>query len=137
MRRIETHFASLVSAGVDNVVGALEFRAAERPDHPACILLERGEHALAPLTYAALWSAARRVAAVLCVRAAPGARVLLAFPAGGDFVIALFACFLAGMIAAPCPPPTLRLGGQRLAAIAADCDARLLLTQWPQDNAVS
>jgi len=128
MRLVERHFESLIAAGVGDIVGALAFRAAERPAAPACLLLDRGERETAPVSYSALWTMARRIAAGLTVHAAPGGRVLLAFPAGADFVAALFGCFIAGRIAVPAPPARNARGAARLEAIARDCRAALLLT---------
>ncbi len=143
MRRIERHFPSLERAGVTDMVGALAFRAAERPDADAYVLLEGGERPLPPLSYAALFAAARRVAGGLQARFAARSRVLLAFPAGLDFSVALFACFLADMIAVPAPSPRGSRSGTRLEVLARDCTAVALLTTagvrdaWPQGAGVT
>lgn len=128
MRRVATHFDSLVRAGVGDIVGALAFRARERADAPACLLLERGETPTSPVSFGALLHAAQRIAGGLAERTRGGDRVLLAFPAGADFGAALFGCLIAGCIAVPVPPARNARGAARLAAIARDCEASLLLT---------
>ncbi len=111
-----------------DMADALAVRAAERPDAPALVLLPPGDCPPVSMTYAALHARALAAAAGLRCRLPEGVRVLLAFPAGADFVVALFACFLAGMIAVPAPPPRGTRGSARLAAVAHDCSAALLLT---------
>lgn len=128
MRRQERHFESLERAGVADMLGALAFRAMERPEASACVLLEGGERAQAPLSYGDLFRRARHVAAGLRARYPARARVLLAFPAGGDFVIAFFACLLADMIAVPVAPPRGGRGIERLNRIVRDCTAAAVLT---------
>ncbi|MDX2234291.1 MAG: fatty acyl-AMP ligase [Hyphomonadaceae bacterium] len=127
MRQVARHFDSLVAAGAADMGDALAFRARERPLAPALVSLDRGEAPLPPVTYGALHARARVVAAGLRARLAPGARVLLAFPAGAAFVEALFGCFYAGVIAVPAPPVRGARAGARAAAMARDCDAALLL----------
>lgn len=128
MRRIERHFERLIAAGVRDMAGALAFRAAERPDAVAALLLEDGERPGERVTYAALLADARRIATALRRRTSDGARVVLAFPTGVAFLTALFGCFFAGRIAVPAPPPRGALGAARLTAIAADCSASTVLT---------
>jgi len=128
VRRIERHFPSLERAGVTDIVGALAFRAIERPDAEAYVLLENGEHPAPALTYGALLASSRRVAHGLRARLPARSRVLIAFPAGGDSVVALFGCFLADMIAVPAQPPRGGRGAARLEALARDCTAAALLT---------
>jgi thioester reductase-like protein len=69
-----------------------------------------------------------------------GERVVLAYPPGLDIIAAFFACARAGIIAVPTArPPAVegKSGGRggaalaRIAAIAADCGARVVLTDRP------
>ncbi|MCA9969271.1 MAG: AMP-binding protein [Anaerolineales bacterium] len=83
------------------------------------------------LTYAQLDHRARAVAAELQTRVAPGARVLLLYPPGLDYICGFFGCLYAGAIAVPAyPPDPARLAQTlpRLQAIAADAQASLVLT---------
>lgn len=125
---VESHFASLEQAGVRDVAGALAFRAIERPQATAAIVLRDGEQEEGALSYAELFVRACSVAASIRRRTSPGDRVVLAFPTGLDFLSALFGCFFAAVIAVPAPPPRGSRGLARLKAICADCAATLILT---------
>lgn len=85
----------------------------------------------APVTYAELDAAARRVAAALAARGATGEPVLLLYPPGRAYVEGFFGCLYAGAIAVPAYPPDparLERTLPRLRALIADCGARLALT---------
>lgn len=71
---------------------------------------------------------ARQIAALLQTRARAGDRVLLMFPAGIDYLCALFGCFFAGMVAVPAYPPLNPRLRERLAAVSEDCTAAVALT---------
>lgn len=58
----------------------------------------------------------------------PGDRVLLAFPAGIDFVVAFLASVRAGLIPVPVPYPKPRRPFSRYQSVAMDCGAKLGLT---------
>ncbi|MFT0182929.1 amino acid adenylation domain-containing protein [Pseudomonas benzopyrenica] len=89
---------------------------------------EQGE---TPLTYRELDARARAIARRLLVEAAPGARAVLLFPSGPEYVAAFFGCLYAGVIAVPAyPPESLRPQHlARLHGILANCEPRLVLTQ--------
>jgi thioester reductase-like protein len=60
-----------------------------------------------------------------------GDRVLLAYPAGLELIAAFFACARIGLIPVPvCPPTAMNrgFGGERLSIMAADCQARAVLS---------
>jgi acyl-CoA synthetase (AMP-forming)/AMP-acid ligase II len=82
--------------------------------------------------YAALDLRARQIAVALrCRGVRPGDRVLLAYPAGLEFVRAFWGCLYAGAVAVPGVPPQagrLQRTVPRLRRIAEDCAPRLLLT---------
>ncbi|WP_244117369.1 non-ribosomal peptide synthetase/type I polyketide synthase [Burkholderia gladioli] len=83
------------------------------------------------LDYAQLAERVRCCAAGLQQRLEPGAAVLILFPSGIDYVIALLACFHAGMIGVPVNLPgvaRVRRVLPKISAIAADCGARAVLT---------
>jgi len=83
------------------------------------------------ITYGELDRRARILAARLQRSGAAGARALLLYPPGLDYVAALFGCFYAGTIAVPAYPPDLSRAGRtlpRLRAIARDARATLALT---------
>ena len=97
----------------ETLVGVLRARAAERPHDVAFISLG-DDDSETRLTFGDLDRRARTVAALLRRRFGAGARVLLLFPTGLDFVAAFFGCLYAGVVAVPCPLPE-RGRGERLA----------------------
>lgn len=75
--------------------------------------------------------AARVIAASVPASVPRGARAVLLYPPGLDFACAFFACAMRGLVAVPAyPPDPLRLARSlpRLRAIAADCQAAVILT---------
>src|SRR5437868_14602250 len=106
-------------------------RADRQPDQRAFTFLQAGTTAEAHLTYAALDRQARAIATRLQDRVAPGARALLLYPPGLEYIAALFGCFYAGVVAVPAyPPDPSRLARTlpRLQALAADARPVLALT---------
>jgi acyl-CoA synthetase (AMP-forming)/AMP-acid ligase II len=91
-----------------------------------------GESRVADVTYQELDCKARAVAAALAAQAPPGSRVLLAYPAGLEFIAALLGCLYANMVVVPAFPPEpgrSRRSLPRLRAIAKDAQPRLALTE--------
>ena len=80
-------------------------RADSRGDQVALGFLDDGEEVTAELTWGALDTRTSDVAAVLSESFPEGARILLLFPPGLDFVIAFLACLRAGRVAVPAIPP--------------------------------
>lgn len=79
-------------------------RAAEQPDRKFFSFLENGSEESDSLTPREVDAQARAIAAELQKHAPAGARVLLNYPPGLEFVTAFFGCLYAGMIAVPIPP---------------------------------
>jgi acyl-CoA synthetase (AMP-forming)/AMP-acid ligase II len=105
--------------------------AAEKPDSIAFGFLADGEDELVELTYAELARQARRVAALLADRLAPGGRAVLVYPPGLEFITAFFGCQLAGVVAVPAYPPAppgMDASTLRLRRIACDAGAEAVLT---------
>src|SRR4051794_14451158 len=106
-------------------------RAQEAPERTACVVRDgRGEEAR--FSYAELDERARGLAARLQSEISPGARVILLYPAGVEFVVAFLACLHAGVIAVPAPAP---LDGrpaeralERLGTLCASADPEATLT---------
>jgi acyl-CoA synthetase (AMP-forming)/AMP-acid ligase II len=110
-------------------VDVLRYHAARCPNDPAYIFLpERGGERLS-LTFAELYASAEALAGTLAEQSQIGDRALLLFSPGLDFIVAFFACLIAGVIAVPMMVP--RRAGSRdaSAAILADCSPRLVLTR--------
>lgn len=83
----------------------LRRRAEARGDELALGFLDDGEQVSASFTVGALDARVDDVAALLVERFPEGARVLLLFPPGLDFVVAFLACLRAGRVAVPAIPP--------------------------------
>ncbi len=115
----------------DSLAGVLRDHADRQPDRVACGFLPDGESDLTALTYAQLDHEARRIADLLADRLAPGARAILVYDPGIEFVAAFFGCLYAGVAAVPVTPPSppgLELGLASLQRIRADSGAEALLT---------
>ncbi|HVK54840.1 MAG TPA: beta-ketoacyl synthase N-terminal-like domain-containing protein, partial [Burkholderiales bacterium] len=109
------------------LVDLLKLRALSTPSRIALIELADGELESGRITFAELDSRARNVAAALSAEGLSGERVLLAFPSGIDYVVALWGCLYAGAIAVPAYPPTSSAHGERLHQVMDDCAAKLIL----------
>jgi len=57
-----------------------------------------------------------------------GERVLLGFPPGLDFLVGLFGCLYAGLVAVPAYPPRFHKPDPRLEGMVIDCQPAILLT---------
>ncbi len=110
--------------------------AGERRLHGYAFLGD-GEHETARLSFQELEAAAASLGARLARVADPRSNVLLAYPPGLDFIVAFFGCLFAGLVPVPVCPPHPRRGHERLAAIAADCAARHLLTNAAGERLVA
>lgn len=109
----------------------LRARAELSPDALAFAWLADGTEDGPRFAYAELDREARAVAVALRDAAEPGDRALLVFAPGLEFVAAFFGCLYAGLVPVPTYPPRLdrpAQGWQALAAVAADCGPRVLLT---------
>lgn len=83
------------------------------------------------LTFGELDAEARRIAGYLQENCEAGARVLLMFPAGLDFLKGFFGCLYAGLVPIPAPAPEASRRKRtlpRLRSIAADADVKLILS---------
>jgi acyl-CoA synthetase (AMP-forming)/AMP-acid ligase II len=116
----QTEFSSFVDV--------LQYRAAEQPNDPAYIFLPDRGGARLSLSFAELYARARAVAASLAERGQRGDRAVLLFSPGLDFIVAFFACLLAGVIAVPMMVPRRASSRDASAAILADCSPRFAMT---------
>jgi acyl-CoA synthetase (AMP-forming)/AMP-acid ligase II len=113
---------------VADLGAALRLRAAEAPDATAFVWLDAGDTPGEAWTYRDLDRRARGVAARLAALAPVGARAMLLYPPGLDFVAAFWGCLYAGIVPVPVYPPRDAAGLPALLAIAADARADLALT---------
>jgi acyl-CoA synthetase (AMP-forming)/AMP-acid ligase II len=119
--KARTEFSSLVDV--------LRRRAAEQPDDAAYIFLpDRGAKPLS-LSFVELYARARAAAVSLAERGQKGDRAVLLFSPGLDFIVAFFACLLAGVIAVPLMVPRRASSRDASAAILADCSPRFAMTR--------
>src|SRR5437763_2669343 len=106
----------------------LRWRAQHEPRREAYTFLLDGEIRQVQMTYADLDREARRVAALLQDRIAPGDRVLLLYQPGLEYIAAVFGCFYAGVVAVPAYPPRLNQSLMRIQTIFRDARAAAALT---------
>lgn len=109
-------------------VDVLRTRASLAPNKVAFTFLADGERAAIPLTYRELDQQARGIAAELAIHAAPGARVLLLYPPGLEFIAGFFGCLYAGMVGVPASPSFTPKAMERIGALVRDADASAALT---------
>jgi acyl-CoA synthetase (AMP-forming)/AMP-acid ligase II/alkylation response protein AidB-like acyl-CoA dehydrogenase/acyl carrier protein len=88
------------------------------------------------ITYGELERRASALAATLAAKARPGARALLLYPAGLEFIAVYLACLLAGLIAVPATIPHKTRASRRLKALLDDADPALILTRSDCEAAV-
>ncbi len=120
-----------LSAAYDKIadfVEALRTSAEFWPDLPAFTYLLDGDSQSVSVTFAELDRGARAVAAHLVGSGLSGERALLLYPSGLDFVVALFGCFYANVVAIPAFPPRRNRNMLRLQAICEDAHAGIALT---------
>ena len=113
------------------LVEVLRWRALHQPERQAYTFLTDEEQKEVRLTYGELDRRARTIATLLQSRGTVGARALLLHPPGLDYIVALFGCLYAKVIAVPAyPPHPARIDRTlpRLQAIAKDAGATLALT---------
>jgi acyl-CoA synthetase (AMP-forming)/AMP-acid ligase II len=111
-----------------SMVDVLLRRAMDEPKRLAYVFLsDRGAEEDA-LTYAELHRRACALAVRLADSAQPGDRALLLSQPGLDFIVGLFGCFLAGVIAVPTMIPRRSTARDSSAAILADCAPRVAVT---------
>ena len=116
----------------NTLVTVMRSRAEQMPESLACAFLVDGEQEMRTISYAGLDREARRVASLISGQVALGARVILVYQPGLDFLIAFLGCLYAGVIAIPVYPPRQpRFDGlNRLKRILDDSGADALLTTY-------
>jgi acyl-CoA synthetase (AMP-forming)/AMP-acid ligase II len=115
-----SHFSSLAEV--------LQHQAMSRPDIAAVTVYSDRPGERPSLTFAALHAQAAHLARQLATETVPGDRALLIFPSSVEFVVAYFACLIAGVVAVPMMQPRRNANHDASAAIIADCTPRLALS---------
>lgn len=111
-----------------NIVETLQRWAETEPSHVAFSFLRDGETDEVSWTFAELDRRARAVAAKLQSMKMLGARALLLYPPGLDFVAGFFGCLYAGTVAVPAYPPRRNRNMMRIQAISDNAAARVVLS---------
>ena len=106
----------------------LDQRASQTPEKLAYIFLKDRENQEQTITYQQLSQISKSIAARLQSLIPPGARALLLYPQGLDFITAFLGCLSAGIIAVPAYPPKRNQKISRLIAIIEDCQPQIILT---------
>jgi amino acid adenylation domain-containing protein len=117
--------------GVRTLVELLRQRAEQTPEQHAYRFLGDDVAGAGDLSYGVLDRRARALGALLQESALPGARALLLYPPGLDYIAAFFGCLYAGVVAVPAyPPDPARLARTlpRLRAMVLDARPALALT---------
>eukprot|EP01052_Picozoa_sp_SAG31_P035313 SAG31_NODE_4243_length_3424_cov_2.056842_1_plen_521_part_10 len=133
---MESAAAEPAAAGASAWLGAiLQEAVGQRPDAPVLSWMDDKHDSKRrppqPMTFGQLGEQASAVATVLAARLSPGDRVLLVYPPGLEFDVALWGCALAGVIAVPVFPPNpsdLEKTLPTFRHIAQDCGAAVALT---------
>ena len=110
------------------IVELLQYRALSQSQKTAFTFLEDGETETEILTYEELDKKARVIAARLQELDLKGERALLIYPSSLDYLAAFFGCLYAGVITVPAYPPQNQRKTPRIQAIAADAEAKIVLT---------
>ncbi len=113
------------------LIEALRRRALQRPEHRVYSYLIDGEAEGDHLTFGELDRQARTIGGLLQSYGAGGARALLIYPSGLEFIAAFFGCLYAGVAAVPVAAPNLAQAQRalpRLRAIMNDARPALVLT---------
>jgi acyl-CoA synthetase (AMP-forming)/AMP-acid ligase II len=124
------HTVADLASRCERLPDLLALQARLHPGELACAMLDRTGQETESMTYGDLDRMARAAAAHLLRAAGPGERVLLMLPTCLDFVVGLFACGYAGMVAVPVPYPGTSAASAvaRLDGITKDAETGLAIT---------
>lgn len=129
-KKVKTvHMDAQSSGSWKSLVELLQLRARETPDSMAYTFLKDGLEEDLVYTYEELDRHAKAIAATL--GDVKGARALLIYPPGAEFVAGFLGTLYAGAIPIPAPPPDiarLKRTLPRLRSIILDADASLMVT---------
>jgi acyl-CoA synthetase (AMP-forming)/AMP-acid ligase II len=115
---------------LSSIVDLLRSQSSRLPDVIAYTFRSSTGEISESITYRDLDERARAFATYLASCTSPGDRALLLYPAGIDYIVALFGSLYAGVVAVPSYPPTgiKAKTVQRVADLARDAGARIALT---------
>ncbi|HTB80149.1 MAG TPA: beta-ketoacyl synthase N-terminal-like domain-containing protein, partial [Opitutaceae bacterium] len=110
------------------LVELLRYRATQQPDGLVYTFLADGDSVAETLTYGELDRRARTIGALLQAQVEPGARVLLCYQPGLDFIAGFFGCLYAGVVAVPSYPPRPNRSMAALEAVVTQAQVETVLT---------
>lgn len=121
-----TSASSTTTVAAETLVKLLRERAARQGNERIYTFLHGEEEK--SLTYGEIDQLARSTAASLLLHCSPGDRALLIYPPGLDYIVALFSCMYAGIIAVPSYAPRPNRPLTRLEAIVSNSEPKVVLT---------
>lgn len=110
------------------LIDILRHKARTQPDDIALSIADADGRIVSNTPWSEFYSRIERVGSHLLQEFSPGQRLLLAFPQGIDFSVALFACHFAACIPVPVPLPNSKGAAKRLIGVMADSETDLILT---------
>lgn len=125
-----------ITADACTLLDVLDQQCREQPDTVAFRFLSDGETESASLSYRALQTQAKQIAAHLSSRSLKTRTALLIFPSGLDFICAFYGCLYAGIIAVPVSLPRNVRQLPRTENIARDAGVELVLTNDATQSAL-
>jgi natural product biosynthesis luciferase-like monooxygenase protein len=123
-----TNSGQIPSGETMNFIDLLRQRAVQQPTRQAYTFLVDGQEKQAWLTYGQLDLQARAVAVLLGAMGARDERVLLLYPPGLEYISGFMGCLYGRVVAVPVLPPRFNRKMERILMIAADSEARIVLT---------
>ncbi|MDB5747722.1 MAG: AMP-dependent synthetase and ligase [Massilia sp.] len=133
--RLNEDMSKLPGDTIELLTDRLRLHARTTPDRLVYTFL-RDDGKVDEITFGQLERRASRLARALAERAPPGARALLLYPAGLEFIVVYLACLLAGIIAVPATIPHKSRASRRLKALLEDADPVLILTRLDNETAI-
>lgn len=123
------------AGGITLITDSLRQHARSTPHRLAYTFL-RDDGKIDQISYGQLERRAAKLAATLATHAPAGARALLLYPAGLEFITVYFACLMASIIAVPATIPHKTRASRRLKALLEDADPLLILTRSDCEPAI-
>ncbi|MCQ3938431.1 MAG: non-ribosomal peptide synthetase [Chloroflexi bacterium] len=119
---------SVPPSSLNTLLDLLQTRAQQQPHRLAYRFIQDDDSVVVTITYGELDRRARAIASWLESFGAWGARALLLYPPGLDYIASFFGCLYAGVTAVPAYPPRLNRPVPRIQSIVADSKAAFAIT---------
>ncbi|NQU85630.1 MAG: AMP-binding protein, partial [Mariniphaga sp.] len=110
------------------LIDLLQLRAKNQPDDLAYVFLNDGENEEGSITYKQMHEKAKVIAVTLQKTCKKGDRAVLLFPNGIEFIVTVFGCFYAGVIAVPAYPPRRNKQNNRFKSIVENSECAFIIT---------